>query len=93
VPEYRFSPDRRWRFDFAHPATRIAIELDGGTWSGGRHVQGAGFAADAEKHNAAMGAGWRVWHLTGEMITAHNLEMIANRIIASHDEPQAKGPR
>ena len=32
TPEFRFDPARRWRFDFAHEATRTAIELNGGVW-------------------------------------------------------------
>lgn len=28
--EYRFHPTRKWRFDFAIPSLKIAIELDGG---------------------------------------------------------------
>ena len=30
--EYRFHPARRWRFDVAWPAQRIAVEVDGGQW-------------------------------------------------------------
>lgn len=29
--EHRFSPCRRWRFDFAWPAHRLAVEVEGGT--------------------------------------------------------------
>ena len=67
-PEYRFAPTRRWRFDFAHPDTKIAVELDGGTWNGGRHVRGDGYARDCEKLNAASADGWRVFRLTSDML-------------------------
>ncbi len=60
VEEYRFHPTRRWRFDFAIPYLRIAIEAEGGVWSGGRHVRGSGFTLDCEKYNAATVLGWRV---------------------------------
>lgn len=66
--EYRFHPVRKWRFDFAYPGRLIAIECDGGTWSGGRHVRGGGFLSDAEKGNAAQILGWAVFHYTGSMI-------------------------
>jgi len=66
--EYHFHPVRDWRFDFAYPSRFIAIECDGGTWSGGRHVRGAGYQRDAEKFNAASRLGWAVLHYTGAMI-------------------------
>jgi very-short-patch-repair endonuclease len=62
--EYRFHPRRRWRFDFAWPRHKIAVEVDGGIYNRGRHVRGSGFERDAEKRNAAVMAGWRVLHFT-----------------------------
>ncbi len=31
-PEYRFHPTRLWRFDYAWPQERLAVEFDGGQW-------------------------------------------------------------
>lgn len=64
VDEHRFHPTRRWRFDFAIPAKFIAIEIDGGIWTRGRHTRGAGMVADMEKLNAAAVLGWRVLRFT-----------------------------
>src|SRR5512136_157172 len=66
--EYRFHPERRWRFDFAWPVYKVAAEVDGGIYSRGRHVRGSGFERDAEKRNAAVLAGWRVFHFTPRMV-------------------------
>lgn len=68
VPEYRFC-DRRWRFDFAHPDSKLAIEIDGGIWRGSRggHTSGTGFARDREKDFEAAMGGWTVLRLTPEM--------------------------
>lgn len=66
--EYHFDPTRKWRFDFADDASRVAIELDGGTWTGGRHVRGDGYAKDCRKLNAAALAGWLVFRFTSDMI-------------------------
>jgi very-short-patch-repair endonuclease len=66
--EYRFHPRRRWRFDFAWPCYKIAMEIDGGIYSRGRHVRGNGFERDAEKRNAAVLAGWRVLHFTSRQV-------------------------
>lgn len=64
VAEYRFNPTRRWRFDWAWPDARIALEIEGGAWTQGRHTRGSGFLADMEKYNAAGLAGWRVFRVT-----------------------------
>jgi len=66
--EYRFAPPRRWRFDFAWPWQKVAAECDGGTWSGGRHVRGAGYRGDCEKLNAATSLGWRCYRVTTDML-------------------------
>jgi len=58
--EYRFHPTRKWRFDLAYPDKKIAIEAEGGVWTGGRHTRGGGYTKDAEKYNAAVVLGWRV---------------------------------
>ncbi len=60
VDEFRFHPTRRWRFDYAWPDKKIAIEIHGATHRGGRHVTGKGFAADREKMNEAQLLGWIV---------------------------------
>ena len=58
--EYKFSEKRGWRFDFAWPELMAALEIEGGIWSGGRHVRGKGFISDCEKYNEAALLGWRV---------------------------------
>lgn len=68
VREYRFSPPRRWMFDFCWPERKIAVELEGGIYSGGRHTRGVGFEKDCEKYNAATKAGWRVLRYTKKSI-------------------------
>lgn len=60
VAEYRFDKIRKWRFDYAIPELKIAIEIEGGSWVQGRHTRAAGFVADMEKYNAAEASGWHV---------------------------------
>jgi very-short-patch-repair endonuclease len=64
VKEYRFHPKRKWRFDYAIPEHRIALEVEGGVWSGGRHIRAQGFLGDMEKYNTATLMGWRVLRTT-----------------------------
>ena len=68
VREYRFHADRKWRFDFAWVDQRIAMEVEGGVWNGGRHGRGSGIVKDIEKGNAAVLLGWRMMRATGDMI-------------------------
>ena len=58
--EYKFHPTRRWRFDLADPERMIAIEIEGGVWSKGRHVNPQGFINDCEKYAEANLLGWTV---------------------------------
>ena len=64
VKEYRFHSTRKWRFDFAIPRYKVAIEIDGGVWTYGRHNRAAGYIADMEKMNAAASLGWIVLKFT-----------------------------
>jgi very-short-patch-repair endonuclease len=66
--EYPFARPRRWRFDLAWPAHRLAAEVEGGTWVAGRHSRGAGYEADLEKYNEATLLGWRVLRVTTHMV-------------------------
>ena len=65
--EFKFHMKRRWRFDFAFPAIKLAIEADGvGRSDGGasNHRTLQGYARQAEKRNAAAALGWRVVTIT-----------------------------
>lgn len=66
--EYRFDGTRRWRCDFAWPERLLAVEIEGGVWSGGRHTTGKGFSADCEKYNALALRGWRLLRFTPDMV-------------------------
>jgi very-short-patch-repair endonuclease len=68
VAEYRFCVHRRWRLDFAYPDLKVGIEIEGGIYSGGRHVRGNGFERDCEKHNWLAFDGWTVFRFTSGML-------------------------
>ncbi len=68
IAEYQFHAPRRWRFDYSWPDKKIAAEIEGGTWIGGRHVSGAGYRRDCEKYNAAALDEWKVLRFTSDMV-------------------------
>ena len=55
---------RMWRFDFAWPAYRVAVELEGGIFTGGGHNRGMIYTSNCQKYNAAAILGWRVLRYT-----------------------------
>ena len=78
--EHRFDKRRRWRFDYAHIATRIAVEINGGVWSQGRHNRGRGYLNDLDKLNAAQASGWRVFQLGTGQVTIERVQAIIDTI-------------
>jgi very-short-patch-repair endonuclease len=68
LSEYRFLPDRQFRFDVAVMGEKLAFEIEGGTWVRGRHTRGVGYQRDMEKYNLATAAGWKVYRFTPQQI-------------------------
>lgn len=66
--EYKFHPKRKWRFDFAIPEYKIAIEIEGGIWLIGRHNRPISMIKDFEKYNEAAKLGWRILKYTPEQV-------------------------
>jgi very-short-patch-repair endonuclease len=76
--EYRFDVvnQRMWRFDFAYPDLKLAIEVEGVVFQKreqehvGRHQTALGVEGDCQKYNAAIMQGWRVLRFTQRMVTS-----------------------
>ena len=71
--ELLFHPKRKWRFDYAWEAQKLALEIHGGIHSGGRHTRGRGFVEDRAKMNEATLLGWTVLEVTPEHIKSGQL--------------------
>lgn len=75
--EHRFHGERMWRFDYAFPSYKVALEVEGGVFTQGRHIRPKGFLGDVEKYNAAAVAGWRVLRTTPkELRTMKTIELL-----------------
>lgn len=82
VKEHRFHPTRRWSFDYAFIAERLAVEYEGGMFSGTgakrcalcKRLPSAGHFAinriktDAEKYNTAATMNWAVIRVLPTMV-------------------------
>lgn len=58
-----------WRFDVAWPEPKVAVEVDGGGFTQGRHSRGAGMESDCAKLSTAVAMGWRVLRVTPAQVT------------------------
>lgn len=62
--EYKFHPSRKWRFDWAIPGLKIAVEFEGIISEKSRHTTIPGYSNDAIKYNEAAMLGWTVLRYT-----------------------------
>ena len=85
VRELRFHPVRSWRFDYAIPEHKIAVEVEGGVWTQGRHTRPRGFLGDMDKYNTATALGWRVLRVTPDTLTTRATLDLIRRTIEGAD--------
>lgn len=78
--EFCFHPVRKWRFDFAIPEKKIAVEIEGGTWKKSRHGYGKGFENDCIKYNEASILGWKLLRFTTGQVEK-NPKMVSEFIL------------
>ena len=84
--DLKIIPHRQFRYDFVHCPTKVAIEIQGGTYGGSRqgHSSGVGLDRDYEKNNLAQIHGYLVFQLSCKMITPDWMgkinEAILNRL-------------
>lgn len=90
VREYKFHPIRKWRFDFAWPKIKLAVEIDGGTFGGtkmlGNHAIGKRYQEDCIKSNAAQLDGWAVLRADREMVCTEEFGDIVKAMILKRIE-------
>lgn len=65
-PEWQFDAERLYRFDFAWPEQKVALEVEGGIFGYGKdkkkgaHGSVTGILRDMAKYNLAATNGWRI---------------------------------
>ncbi len=90
LPEREFRPwmDRRFRIDLAWPAAMIALEVDGGEYSHGRHGRGAGMQTDCEKQNRLALEGWAVFRVTGSQVRSGYAASLVGQVLSLSAAPK-----
>lgn len=88
--EYRFAAPRRWRFDFAWPASMVALECEGGSWVNGAHGRGIHFESDCLKYSEAAIRGWRVIRVTAKMIQSGAAIELLRRALAGVESSEVQ---
>lgn len=80
--EYPFAMPRRFRFDFAHLPSKVAVEIQGGIFNPNtRHINGAALLKEHEKLNLAALHGWRLFYVSTKTVNDRSLyEQIATAI-------------
>ena len=85
VRELAFHEERKWRFDFAWPDQKIAVEVEGGIWNQGRHTRSHGFMADSQKYNTALSMGWKVLRFTGPDIRSGEAIKVVQAVLKGEE--------
>lgn len=81
VKEHVFHFTRKWRFDYAIPEFKVAIEIDGAVWNCGRHNRAQGYINDMEKLNTAASMGWVVLRFTThDRLKASTIDLIKRTV-------------
>lgn len=91
--EFVFAPGRKFRADFAWPEKRLLVEVEGGTWTNGRHSRGSGFEIDCEKYNLAARLGFCVLRYTARMVKNGLAVAEIELALASRKAPESRQTR
>lgn len=60
IYEYKYDSLRKFKFDYANLRLKIAIEMEGGIYTGTGHAKTGRYLKDMEKYNHAQIKGWIV---------------------------------
>jgi len=90
VKEYQFCKDRKFRFDFAILEEMLAIEIEGGLYTNGRHVRGSGYIKDMEKYNRAAIEGWTVLRYTPQQFRKFRYLIDVEKLIENRKKREGK---
>ena len=59
----------------------MALEIEGGVWTRGRHTRAKGYIGDMEKYNAAALMGWHVLRVTPQQVSSGEAGRLVQRAL------------
>lgn len=72
---------RLWRFDYSWPTHKVALEVEGGVWSQGRHTRPQGFIEDKRKYSEAAIQGWAMLYTFPDELMSHDTLLMVRRAL------------
>jgi len=97
--QFRFHPERQWRFDFCFPTHMLAVEVQGlsapryskkGKLQLGGHQSIDGIKKDLEKYDEAMRLGWKVYCCEQGMVESGRALKTIEVLLGLVEMPQGK---
>jgi very-short-patch-repair endonuclease len=76
------APERRFRADLAWPDAHLLAEVDGATYSQGRHSRGVGIHRDCVKQSLAAALGYRTMRFDKQMVESGEALALVERALA-----------
>ncbi len=92
VPEYVFAAPRKWRFDWLWADADVALEIEGGAWTEGRHVRGKGYLNDITKYNEAQLAGFVLLRCTPDDVKSGAAFALVKRALSGETTGRGASP-
>jgi len=86
--QVKFCLERGWTFDLAFWWCMLAVEVDGGIWSGGRHILPQHYEAHCDKMNRAALDGWAVLHFTPSQVESGAAVDLIGRALNGRTPPK-----
>lgn len=80
--EYQFLDTRKFRWDFCWPSKMVALEIQGGIWTGGAHVRPKRYEQDCHKLCLGVAAGWKVLWATPGMLDDESMLEYLREVLA-----------
>lgn len=81
--EHKFHDKRKFRFDFAWIDKKLAVEIEGGVWIGGRHTRGVGYVSDMLKYNLGACDGWHILRFTPQQIKKEETYLMIKKCLSN----------
>ena len=83
--EYEYAHGRKFRADFALPAYRLLVEVQGGVFTRKAHGSVTGVVADMARGNEAAIAGFFVLRVTPDEVADGDALALVRRFLAAHN--------